>query len=68
MLLSQSARLFSYAAPLHLISEMLVNVVVSLADQLSLGQFNIEVHAEEQSFGELFVALQAGIFDCVPGR
>ena len=45
---------------------MLVSVVVSLADQLSLGQFNIEVHAEEQSFGELFVALQAGMFDCVP--
>ena len=41
-------------------------MVVSLADQLSLGQFNIEVHAEEQSFGELFVALQAGMFDCVP--
>ena len=26
----------------------------------------IEVQAEEQSFGELFVALQAGMFDCVP--
>ena len=36
---------------------MLVSVVVSLADQLSLGQFNIEVQAEEQSFGELFVTL-----------
>ena len=43
---------------------MLVSMV-SLADQLSLGQFNIEVHAEEQSFGEPFVALQAGMFDCV---
>ena len=29
---------------------MLVSVVVSLADQLSLGQFNIEVQAEEQTF------------------
>ena len=37
-----------------------------MADKLSLGQFNIEVQAEEQSFGELFVALQAGRFDCVP--
>ena len=27
---------------------------------------NIEEQAEEQSFGELFVALQAGMFDCVP--
>ena len=44
----------SFQLILHLISEMLVSLVVSLADQLSLGQFNIEVHAEEQSFGELF--------------
>ena len=27
---------------------------------------NIEVQAEEQSIGELFVALQASMFDCVP--
>ena len=44
----------SFQLILHLISEMLVSLVVSLADELSLGQFNIEVHAEEQSFGELF--------------
>ena len=46
-LLRSSAIYTSFQPILHLISEMLVSVVVSLADQLSLEQFNIEVHAEE---------------------